>query len=180
MVVVVSSRGRRFRPGAAVPLHLLASGTAAITTETREVDFYFVCQTKYEPTAEEAQPHARWKVNYYTFTVQNTDFFDVTTRRLTGAAGVQWDDNGGWFAVVSPTPYIQGDYGITNDGFLYIRAKIFKQKLGEGGLIRARYKHPNPSGDLSTDQVYTSDMTLVGLPRAALRGTNDAYFSGEE
>jgi hypothetical protein len=129
------------------------------------LQYYFVCQTKLVPTTDERTQQARWKVNFINFTKTRADLFDGDTTQVHGAAGIIYDEIGGWFLVVPVVERIAGDSGITPDGMIFVRRDLFKDKLGDG-LVRCKYKHPNPTGEPSQDILFNSDMTLIGIPMA--------------
>lgn len=145
------------------PLGVLADGdTAPVFSGTSTLQYYFVCQTEYLPTAQEIATSARWKVNFVNFTKPTADLFDGDTQSVDLAAGVVYDRRGGWFLVVPIVDRIAGACGITVDGVIFVRRDLFRGKLGDG-LVRCKYKYPNPDGDPAMDEYFDSDMTLVGV-----------------
>ncbi len=170
--------GPRVRNEGSWPLAIFTSGDsqAAVSTVTRPVQFYFVCQTQEQPRPEESGAAARWKFNFYTFVQQETDYFDSATTSITGGFNLQFDQVGGWFLVVPVVDEIVGDYGITKRGVIYIRRELVLAKLGKG-IIRCKYKYPNPNGLSGKDQFDSSDMTLMA---AALPVTAHAEIARQD
>ncbi len=162
--------GPRVRNDGSWPLAIFTAGDgqAAVSTVTRPVQFYFVCQTREQPRPDESGPAARWKVNFYTFVQQEMDYFDSATTTITGGFNLQFDEVGGWFLVVPVMDEIAGDYGITRRGVIYMRRDLVLAKLGKG-IIRCKYKYPNLNGISGKDQFDSSDMTLMA---ASLPGTD--------
>lgn len=167
------SGGRRLNPSE-WPLNFLSRGeTAAISTETYPVQYYWICQVRYATLPEDVSEQALWKVNFLNFTKPTADLFDGDTKQMQGAAAIVYDDIGGWFLIVPVVDRIGGDSGITRDGIIFVRRSLYDAKLGDG-MIRCKYKYPNPSGLQRNDQYLTSSMTLIGLRVQGGQTTNGA------
>lgn len=149
------------------PLEILSNGELSpVHSGAVTLQYYFVCRTQHVPTNKEASEEARWKVNFSNFTKPSGDLFDGDTTTVELAAGLVHDRRGGWFLVVPVVDRIAGRCGITRDGVIFVQRNLFTTKLGDG-LVRCKYKHPNPDGDPEQDNYFDSDMTLIGFPTSS-------------